>query len=527
MRSRPSKASRRASDRVPGPRARGRWRAHGRGPAGGRGPARGRGLQPNVLGTFDTVVMAVAGSAPAYSLAATTAVLVGAVGLAAPAALLYCAIPMLGIVLAFSRLGRIDVNAGASYSWVGRTLHPALGFLSGWALIVSATIFMVAGSLPAGQLTLELLAPGRAADTTTATAVGAGWFLLMLLVVLGGARLTVRAQLLLTGVEFVILVLFIGGVVLHRGAATAFDWSWLGLGHFDGPSGFASGALIAAFSYWGWDVTSNLSEETRDGRRTAGLAALAGVGVVFLLFEAFTIAVNVVLPAGEAAAGGANVLALLGDAVWPGPGGKLMIVAVLLSTVATLETTLIQVTRSLFAMGRDRTMPAALGSVHRRWNTPWAAIAAVGAVALAMFTAATALGSVGDILGSAVNAMGLQIAFYYGLAGLAAVVAYRGTLLRSVRDFVLGGAWPLAGAAFMLWVFFASLDGLSRASIAIGLGGLAAGVVPMAWYWRKGSPYYRPARLDAVRAMAAAGPYDAPPRERNRADGNETLATDF
>ena len=108
--------------------------------------SRGRGLQANALGTFDTVVMAVAGSAPAYSIAATTAVLVGAVGMASPAALLYCAIPMLGIALAFSYLSRIDVNAGASYSWVGRTLHPFLGFISGWALVISATIFMVAGS---------------------------------------------------------------------------------------------------------------------------------------------------------------------------------------------------------------------------------------------------------------------------------------------------------------------------------------------------------------------------------------------
>ncbi|MFD0143529.1 MULTISPECIES: APC family permease [unclassified Streptomyces] len=485
----------------------------------------GRGLQPNVLGTFDTIVMAVAGSAPAYSLAATTAVLFGAVGLAGPAALLYCAIPMLGIVLAYARLGRIDVNAGAGYSWVGRTLHPFLGFLSGWALVVSATVFMVAGSLPAGALTLSLVDPDLADNTPLAAAVGAGWFLVMLLVVLGGARLTVRAQLIMSGVEMLILLAFVLAALLHRGHATAFDWSWFGFGHFDGPAGFASGALIAAFYYWGWDVTSNLSEETRDSRRTAGLAALVGVGVVFLVFEAFTVAVNVLLTSGQIESAGANVLAVLGQEIWPGVGGKLLVVAVLLSTVATLETTLIQVTRSLFAMGRDRTMPAALGSVHRRWNTPWVAIAAVGGAALLMFGAAAAAGSMGRILSDAVSAIGLLIAFYYGLAGIAAVVAYRGMLLNSVRNFLVGGVWPLLGSAFMLWAFVESLGELSTTSRVIGLGGLLVGVVPMLVYWRAGSAYYRPARLDAARALAAAEPFAPSTARARRTD--ESLATDF
>ncbi|MFF7547557.1 APC family permease [Streptomyces canus] len=463
--------------------------------------SRGRGLQANALGTFDTVVMAVAGSAPAYSIAATTAVLVGSVGLASPAALLYCAIPMLGIALAFSYLSRIDVNAGASYSWVGRTLHPFLGFVSGWALVISATIFMVAGSLPAGSMTLALFDQGLADNTALSTVVGAAWFVLMLLVVLGGARLTVRAQLVMSGVELAILGLFAVLAFFHTGHARAFDWSWLGFSHFDGMQGFASGALIAAFYYWGWDVTSNLSEETRNSRRTTGLAGLIGVGIVFLLFEVFTIAVNVILTSKQIEDNDANVLAVLGDEVWPGWGGKLLIVAVMLSTIATLETTLIQVTRSLFAMGRDRTMPSALGRVHRRWNTPWVAIVVVGAVALVMFIASNALGSVGDILSDAISAIGLQIAVYYGLSGLAVVVAYRKMLLKSPTDFLLGGLWPLLGALFMFWIFVESLGELNTAAITIGVGGLAVGLIPMLWYWRRGSDYYRPARLDASRTV--------------------------
>ncbi|TRO60768.1 MULTISPECIES: APC family permease [unclassified Streptomyces] len=492
------------------------------------GNNRGRGLQANVLGTFDTVVMAIAGSAPAYSLAATTAVLVGAVGLASPAALLYCAIPMLGIALAFSYLSRIDTNAGASYSWVGRTLHPFLGFISGWALVVSATIFMVAGSLPAGSMTLSLFDEGLADNTALSTLVGAAWFIAMLLVVLGGARLTVRAQLIMSGVELAILALFAVGAVLHTDNARPFDWSWLGFSHFDGVSGFASGALIAAFYYWGWDVTSNLSEETKDSRRTTGLAGLIGVGIVFLLFEAFTIAVNVILSSQQIQENDANVLAVLGEEIWPGWGGKLLIVSVMLSTIATLETTLIQVTRSLFAMGRDHTMPSALGKVHRTWNTPYVAISVVGTVALLMLVASNALGSVGDILENAIAAIGLQIAVYYGLAGLAVVVAYRKMLLKSPSNFLFGGLWPFLGALFMFWIFIESLSDLSNASIAIGIGGLAVGLVPMLWYWRQGSDYYRPAHLDAsdvVETEYIPDGYTAAEAERSRV--HEGLPTDF
>ncbi|MER5182996.1 APC family permease [Streptomyces sp. NPDC002896] len=489
---------------------------------------RGRGLQANVLGMFDTVVMAVAGSAPAYSLAATTAVLVGTVGLASPAALLYCAIPMLGIALAFSYLGRIDVNAGASYSWVGRTLHPFLGFISGWALVISATIFMVAGSLPAGSMTLSLFDEALADNTALATAVGAAWFVIMLLVVLGGARLTVRAQLVMSGVELAILAVFAIGALLHTDNARPFDWSWLGFSHFDGVGGFASGALIAAFYYWGWDVTSNLSEETRDSRRTTGLAGLIGIGIVFLLFEVFTIAVNVILTDKQIQANDANVLAALGEEIWPGWGGKLLIVSVMLSTIATLETTLIQVTRSLFAMGRDRTMPTALGQVHRKWNTPWVAIVVVGAVALLMFVASNALGTVGDILADAIAAIGLQIAVYYGLAGLAVVVAYRKMLLKSPGNFFFGGLWPLFGALFMFWILVESLGELDTASIAIGIGGLAVGLIPMLWYWRQGSEYYRPAKLDASRTIETdyvPDGYAASAAEQSRL--HEGLPTDF
>lgn len=455
-------------------------------------------LRANVLGGADTTMMAVAGSAPAYSIAATTATLVAAAGFASPAALLYCGVPMLGIAWAFSYLGRKDVNAGASYSWVGRALHPSLGFLSGWALIVSATIFMVAGSLPAGSLTLALFSDDLANNTALVTLVGAGWFCVMVTVVLLGAHITARAQWVMSSIEVFILLVFLGLGFARAPqiAVHSFSLSWLGFGHFSGFSGFAAAALVAAFYYWGWDVAANLNEETRSARKSAGVGGLVGVVIVFALFLAFTVMVNMVLSADTIAGNSGNLLNVLGQAIWPGVGGKLLSLAAMLSTVATLETTLIQVTRTMFAMGRDRTLHNAFGRTHPRWRTPWLATVVVAIVSLVLFVLSNFLGSVGTIMTDAISAIGLQIAFYYGLAGIAVVVSYRKEVLRSVRNALFIGVWPLLGAVFLLWMFVEAIRAGSTAVNVIGLGTLAIGIVPLTIAWRRRSPYFDRARRD-------------------------------
>ena len=52
---------------------------------------------------------------------------------------------------------------------------------------------------------------------------------------------------------------------------------------------FVAGGLIAAFYYWGWDVSSNLGEETEDSEKNSGIGGIIGVLIVFVLFELFTI----------------------------------------------------------------------------------------------------------------------------------------------------------------------------------------------------------------------------------------------
>jgi len=469
-------------------------------------------LKSGVLGLFDSAIMGIAGSAPAYSISATTLFLFAAVGVGGAASLLYCGFFMFGIVFAFNYLSKSDSHAGATYSWVRRALHPFLGYMAGWALIVSALIFMVIATFPAGSNVLDIFRPSLASNKTLITVLGAVFFLLMVWAVAAGVTVTVTVQIIMSCVEIFLLLLFAALSIFHaHKLGSAFSWSWFSPNVFKTSSGntFFAGALLSAFYYWGWDVTANLNEETKAGEAattekaqtsTSGMGGILGTIVVFLLFEVFTIGSTMVIPAkdmGSNSPYSADILARLGQLVAPGWFGKFIVVAVLLSTVATLETTLIQVTRTMFSMGRDKTLPSALGHVHSTRRTPLVATVVVTVISLALFVGSQYIGSVYNILQDGYSAIGIQICIYYALAGFSVIVLYRRQLFKSVKNFIFMGLWPLLGAVFMTVVFFKVIPGLNTTTKIVGLGSMAIGLIPMSWYWYKKAPYFEmPAKED-------------------------------
>jgi hypothetical protein len=147
--------------------------------------------------------------------------------------------------------------------------------------------------------------------------------------------------------------------------------------------------------------------------------------------------------------------------------------------------------------------------VHPTRQTPVFATGVVAVVSLVLFAVSNFLGSVANVLEAAISALGLQIAIYYGLAGLAVVLAYRKVLFRSVSNFVFIGAWPLVGAVFMFWILIESLPTLDTTTKVVGLGAMALGLVPLAWYWAKGVPYYRTKPLETFADLEQASPAPA------------------
>jgi amino acid transporter len=95
-----------------------------------------KGLKADALGYMSNLVIGIASTAPAYSLAATLGfiVLVNGVGVHAPAVLLVSFVPMLLVALGYRYLNRADPDAGTTFAWTTRAFGPWIGWINGWAI---------------------------------------------------------------------------------------------------------------------------------------------------------------------------------------------------------------------------------------------------------------------------------------------------------------------------------------------------------------------------------------------------------
>jgi amino acid transporter len=445
-------------------------------------PEKNLGLHANSLGFAESVIMGIAGSGPAYSVAASAATLIGAVGVLAPASLLYCGLIMFGIVFAFRHLNRVVVNAGASYAWVAAIFSPALGFFAGWALIISSAVFMVSGTLPAASATLKLLAPGRADSQGAVTLVAAGWLVAIGAIVAKGIKLSSYLQVGFTLVEVGVLALLFALAVMGFAPppAHAFAIAWFtGVGFT--PTLFASGAATALFALSGWDVTANLNEETRDGARIAGAGSIVAVGIVVLLLIGFNALALWLLSAAEISRAGINIVSVVAQKLMPHPWDFLAVVAIMLSTIGTLETSILQFTRTLFSMSRDKALHPRYSRLHPAYRTPWVATLLITGLGLALLFGSSYLDGIKTVIDDSINAVGFQVAFYYGLTGLACAWYFRAEALTGIGKFVLLLIWPVLGVVFCFATAVYSISNFDLTTNILGAGSIAIGIVPYLW----------------------------------------------
>lgn len=437
-------------------------------------------LRANSLSLFESVIMGVAGSAPGFSIAVATAALLGSAGVVSPGALLLFAIPMLGIAVAYKGLNKKMTNAGAAYEWTTQSFGKFFGFFSGWALLIASMVFMITGSVPLGTATLTIINPDLASNVMLTTAVGALWFVVIGVVLIAGIGLTSKIQVVMTSIELIILTTVAIAAFVHAhhvGPVNVFSWSWFGFNY--PPGSFAASALVVVFFYWGWDVTSNLSEETIDHPpNAAGNGGFYSVFITIGYFIAFVLAAMFMFSLSDAQGYSDNLVYHVAVSAGLGKtGGLLASFAVILSSIATLETTMLQFSRTLFAMGRDRSMPTAMGVVHAKTVTPVRTMYVLLGVGLVMILLSSFMPSVGKILADSVNAVAVQVCYYYGLAGLVSAWMFRDSYRHSLGEWVLYSLYPFLSAAALILLGFYAITTFDTLTKIVGIGGLLIGIV--------------------------------------------------
>ncbi len=423
-------------------------------------------LRANELNLFDATTVAIASVGPAYTIAATLApvFLVTGVAMASPAVLIVSFVPVLCIAISYFHLNRRNPNCGASYSWLSEIVHPNLGWINGWVQVWTSVLFCTTAPLLAGGYTLQFfhsalhwVSAGAVANATDVAWVAGVWLVVVTFISVCGIRWTTNAQWVMVAIEYVVVIVFsVGGIIkvaLHHPAhAVSFSMGWLNPFHIHGLSALSQGLALGVFFFWGWDTAANLNEESKDASRLPGRAGLLSMWLLLIIFVVNFVAVQMLCGPAAIAHQGSEVLFYFGQQFAGSWASYVMIFAVLSSTVATTQTTVLPAARITLSMARDGVFPSLFAKVHPRFQTPALgtivlALASLVGVALSVLSS-----SASTVLNNLVNNIGVLVAFYYGITGLACAWAFRATFGKQFRATISMIVMPLLGGLCLLWV---------------------------------------------------------------------------
>ncbi|HZO35290.1 MAG TPA: APC family permease [Solirubrobacteraceae bacterium] len=468
-------------------------------------------LKKGAINYVSSVVIGVASTAPGYSLAAVLGLIVAVegIGVQAPAVMIVSFIPILCVAWAYRYLNRADPDCGTTFSWAAKAFGPSAGWIGGWAIIVADIIVMANLAQIAGLYSFLLVDSSATPSTAVVTLVGVVWIAVMTWVCVIGIELNAKTQRWLLTAEIVTLATF-AIVALIRVWTESIpgsidpSLSWFNpfaIGSFDA---LVSGVLIGIFIYWGWDSLVTVNEETEDSDTVPGKAA---VSATLILLGIYVIVSTAALAFGGvdrlANDESGDVLGLLANDVFGSSLlGKLVIIAVLSSAAASTQTTILPTARTTLSMARAKALPSALGKIHPQYLTPHVSTIWMGALSIVWYVGLTIVSE--NILFDSIAALGLMIAFYYGLTGFACVWYFRRELTKSTKNFIMAGVLPLAGGLMLLGVFIKSCSDLSKPEnstagdswlglgppLVIGVGMLLLGVVLMIIWRFNGHPEF-------------------------------------
>jgi amino acid transporter len=427
-----------------------------------------KGLKTGALGLISSTVIGVASTAPAYSLAATLGFVVVAIGIQAPIVTVLAFVPMLFISFAYKELNKADPDCGTTFTWAARAFGPRTGWMGGWAIIAADILVMASLAQVAGQYVFLLFntgSIGHNAASSWVLLVGIAWIVAMTYICYVGIEISANFQKALLGIELTMLAVLsiVALVKVGNGSAPVGhlvpSWSWFNPFDISSASAFVSGVTLMLFIYWGWDTTVSINEETANPETVPGRAAVLSTVVLLVTYLLVVMSTQSFAGLGTKGVGLGNtanqndVLSGLGSAVFGTSGfgsvlSHLLLLMVLSSAAASTQTTILPTARTTLSMAVYKSIPSKFGTVSRKHLTPAVSTIAMGGLSIILYVIMNHV-SAGTIIADSVSALGVMIAFYYGLTGFACAWYYRNNLTDSARNLWMRGILPVMGGLML------------------------------------------------------------------------------
>jgi amino acid transporter len=503
----------------------------------GHGSAPGeKGLKGGALGLVSSVVVGMASTAPAYSLAASLGLVVASggsllAGVKAPAIMLLAFVPMYFIAVAYQELNKAEPDCGTTFTWAARAFGPITGWMGGWGIVAADIIVMANLAQVAGAYTFTFLgdlgwnsAANLASSTFWSTVAGLIWIALMTWICYRGIEVSAKVQYALLSIEVIVLVIFsvVALIKVYSGHGESYSLhpqlSWLWPGGMSFSEVIAPALLTAVFIYWGWDTAVTCNEESDDPGTTPGRAAVISTFLLLATYALVSVAAIAFAGVGTQGIGlgnpnnaadvfGAVGSALFGNSLLGKIGLLLLSASILTSASASTQTTILPTARTALSMAAYRAIPKSFARIHPRLYTPTVSTIIMGVASAGFYLLFTVVSP--SLLIALIGSVGLMIAFYYGLTGFACVWYYRKTLTSNFRDFVMRGVVPFLGGAILLGAFIYALhsywapdwlqdDNGNNVTIfgvgavaMVGVLALILGIILMVAQWAKSPEYFK------------------------------------
>jgi amino acid transporter len=475
-----------------------------------------KGLKAGALGLVATTVIAIASTAPGYSLAAGIGGIADQAGIKAPFVMLLAFVPMGCIAAAFFYMNKADADCGTNFTWGVRAFGPGIGWISGWGCIIADLVIMPNLAGISGQYLMLLLRPSLANNIWLTTFLGVLFIIGMCWICFVGIELSARSQVLLLGTELVILTVFsvvaMAKAFAGSGVSKIAEFtdangnvdpnhvyhsvkpslSWLSPSGISGTA-IAGGLVVAVFAYWGWDTAVSVNEESTDANRTPGIAAVLSTVLLLGIYLITSFGTISLLGPDFVVQNSSDAIYAAGQVALPTIFVKLLVIAVLTSAAASCQTTILPATRTMLSMGSHGAAPDKLARIDSRHLTPdfstwvFGVFSIVWYVALVVISHNTSV----DAYSSSIAAVGLAISVYYGLSGFSAVWYYRKHLFNTPKNALLMFFLPTLGAVMLTWVFVKTIMDAANDVRFFGTGLLVLGIPLMLWCRAKYPAFFR------------------------------------